>query len=117
MTVIAMLVGSVTTLVVALLVEGLPSFSQTAWLLIAWLAVINTAFAYTLWAQSQRSLRAVESSVLSDLTVIQVALLGWVVLGEELDVAQIVGIGLALSGVVVVQIAPVWQARSSMSGG
>lgn len=117
MTVIAMLVGSVTTIVVALLLEGVPSFSVSAWLLIAWLAVINTALAYTLWAQSQRSLRAVESSVLSDLTVIQVALLGWVVLGEELDVAQIVGIGLALGGVVIVQIAPVRRARSSLSGG
>lgn len=107
MTAIAMLVGAGATLVIALLVEGVPSFSPTAWLLIAWLAVINTALTYTLWAQSQRSLRAVESSVLGDLTVIQVALLGWVVLGEGLDLAQMVGIALALGGVVIVQLAPV----------
>jgi drug/metabolite transporter (DMT)-like permease len=74
--------------------------------------VNNTALTYTLWAQSQRSLRAVESSVLGDLTVVQVALLGWVVLGEGLHFAQIAGIVLALAGVVVVQIAPMLQARS-----
>jgi len=115
MTAIAMLVGAAGTLMIALLTEGVPSFSPTAWLLIVWLAVINTALTYTLWAQSQRSLRAVESSVLGDLTVVQIALLGWVVLGEGLDFAQIVGIVLALSGVVLVQIAPVLR-RPSRSG-
>ncbi len=91
MTAIAMLFGAAMTLVLALLGEGVPTFSLTAWLLIVWLAVINTALTYTLWAESQRSLRAVESSVLGDLTIVQIALLGWVVLGEGLDIAQIVG--------------------------
>jgi drug/metabolite transporter (DMT)-like permease len=112
MTAMAMLCGAAMTLVLALLVEGVPAFSPTAWLLIIWLAVVNTALTYTLWAQSQRSLRAVESSVLGDLTVVQIALLGWVVLGEGLDIAQIVGIVLAMGGVVLVQIAPVMRARS-----
>jgi probable blue pigment (indigoidine) exporter len=106
MTAIAMLVGAGMTFLLALLLEGVPSYSPAAWLLIVWLAVINTALTYTLWAQSQRSLRAVESSVLGDLTVIQVAVLGWIVLGEALDPAQMVGLGLALSGVVIVQLAP-----------
>lgn len=108
MTAIAMLVGASMTLAIALLFEGVPTFSPTAWVLIVWLAVVNTALTYTLWAQSQRSLRAVESSVLGDLTVIQVALLGWVVLGEHLDSAQVVGLVVALSGVVIVQVAPVF---------
>jgi drug/metabolite transporter (DMT)-like permease len=107
MTAIAMIVGSLATLALALVIEGVPSFSPTAWLLILWLAAVNTAFAYTLWAQSQRTLRAVESSVLGDLTVMLVALLGWVVLGEGLGLTQILGIALALAGVVVVQVAPV----------
>mgnify|MGYP002063821584 FL=1 len=117
MTAIAMLVGAAATLVIALLVEGVPSFSPTAWLLIAWLAVVNTALTYTLWAQSQRSLRAVESSVLGDLTVIQVALLGWVVLGEGLDLAQMAGIALAVGGVIIVQLAPVLAARPARLAG
>ena len=112
MTAIAMLVGAGMTFVLALVFEGVPSFSPSAWLLIVWLAVINTALTYTLWAQSQRSLRAVESSVLGDLTVIQIAVLGWIVLGEGLDLAQIVGLVLALSGVVIVQVAPWLRPRS-----
>jgi drug/metabolite transporter (DMT)-like permease len=112
MTAVAMLVGAAATIVLALVIEGVPVFSPTAWLLIVWLAVINTALTYTLWAQSQRSLRAVESSVLGDLTIVQVALLGWMVLGESLHLAQIVGIALALAGVFVVQVGPVLGARS-----
>jgi len=115
MTAIAMIVGSLATLTLAFVIEGVPSFSPTAWLLILWLAAVNTALAYTLWAQSQRTLRAVESSVLGDLTVMLVALLGWVVLGEGLGIAQILGIALALAGVVVVQIAPVLK-QSSLPG-
>ena len=112
MTAIAMPVGAGVMMLVALLVEGVPAFSLTAWVLIVWLAVINTALTYTLWAQTQRSLRAVESSVLGDLTVIGVAILGWVVLGEGLGIAQIAGIAIALTGVVVVKVAPVLAARS-----
>ena len=111
MTAIALLVGSGATLVLALVTEGIPSFSLSAWALIVWLAVINTALTYVLWAQSQRSLRAVESSVLGDLTVVQIPLLGWIVLGEGLGLEQVVGIALAVGGVVVVQIAPVLRVR------
>ena len=107
MTAIAMAAGAAATLVLAFVVEGVPSFSATAWLLVLWLAAVNTALTYTLWAQSQQTLRAIESSVLGNLTVMQVALLGWVVLGEGLGVAQILGIALAVTGVVVVQVAPV----------
>ena len=112
MTAIAVLFGAAATLAIALVLEGIPSFSPTAWLLITWLALVNTALTYTLWAQSQRSLRAVESSVLGDLTVIGVALLGWIVLDERLSVEQVVGIVMALCGVVIVQLAPVWWVRS-----
>jgi drug/metabolite transporter (DMT)-like permease len=106
LTALAMLVGGFATLILALVFEGIPTFSARAWLLILWLAAVNTALAYTLWTQSQRSLRAVESSVLGDLTVIQIALLGWLVLGESLDAGQVAGMLLALFGVAVVQLAP-----------
>lgn len=111
LTAMAMLAGGFTTLVLALILEGIPTFSPRAWLLIIWLAAVNTALAYTLWTQSQRSLRAVESSVLGDLTVIQIALLGWIVLGEALDLGQVIGLSLALFGVVVVQLAPILGRR------
>jgi drug/metabolite transporter (DMT)-like permease len=113
LTAVAMVTGAAATLALAFVIEGVPSFSLKVWLLILWLAVVNTALAYTLWAQSQRTLRAVESSVLGDLTVPFVALLGWVVLDEALGIAQIVGIALALTGVVIVQVAPTLRRRSA----
>jgi drug/metabolite transporter (DMT)-like permease len=112
LTALAMVVGGFATLILALIVEGIPAFSARAWLLIIWLAAVNTALTYTLWTQSQRSLRAVESSVLGDLTVILIALLGWIVLGEALDLGQVLGLLLVLSGVVIVQFVPIWRRRT-----
>jgi probable blue pigment (indigoidine) exporter len=113
LTALAMTVGGFTTLALAVFVEGVPTFSLRAWLLIIWLAAINTALTYTLWTQTQRTLRAVESSVLADLTVFLIALLGWVVLGEALGPAQIAGLLLAVAGVFLVQLAPVLRGRGS----
>jgi drug/metabolite transporter (DMT)-like permease len=112
LTAMAMVVGASATLILAFAIEGVPSFSVEAWLLIIWMAAINTALAYTLWAQTQRTLRAVESSVLRDMTLVQTALLGWVVLGETLDLAQVLGLALALGGVALVQLAPVLRGPS-----
>lgn len=111
LTALAMAVGGPALLGLGLVVEGVPSFSPRAWLLILWLAAVNTALTYTLWAQAQRALRAVEASVLGDLTVVLVAILGWLVLGETLDVPGIVGLSLALTGVLLVQLAPVLRGR------
>ncbi len=105
-TAVAMTVGGLATLALAIAVEGIPSFGLRAWLLIIWLAAVNTALTYTLWTQTQRTLRSVESSVFGDLTVILIALLGWVVLGESLDLVQIAGLLLAVAGVFLVQLAP-----------
>lgn len=106
LTALAMLVGGPALLLLGLAAEGVPSFSPSAWLLILWLAVVNTALTYTLWTQTQRTLRAVEASVLGDLTVILVAALGWLVLDEQLDAGRIVGLAVALAGIALVQLAP-----------
>ncbi len=111
MTAMAMAVGAAATLILALVVEGVPTFSLKAWLLILWMAAVNTAFAYTLWAQSQRGLKAVESSVLGDMTTVQIALLGWILLSEALDLTQVLGLALALAGVALVQVAPSLRSR------
>jgi drug/metabolite transporter (DMT)-like permease len=116
LTALAMSVGGVATLILALVLEGVPSFSQRAWLLIIWLAAVNTALTYTLWTQTQRTLRAVESSVLGDLVVILIAVLGWVVLDESLEPVQIAGLIIAVIGVAVVQLAPVLRHRRPQSG-
>ena len=111
MTSLAMLVGAGTTLAIAIVTEGVPSFSLTAWGLILWMAAVNTALTYTLWAQTQRRLRAVEASVLGDLTIIMIAILGWLVLDETLTLIEVAGIALVLAGVVLVQLTPILRGR------
>jgi drug/metabolite transporter (DMT)-like permease len=113
LTAVAMTVGGFTTLALALAFEGVPTFSTRAWLLIIWLAAINTALTYTLWTHTQRTLRAVEASVLGDLTVILIAVMGWLVLEESLGPIQIGGLLLAVAGVFLVQLAPVLRGRRS----
>jgi drug/metabolite transporter (DMT)-like permease len=109
----AMLAGGLFSLAVGLVVEGLPRLTVQGWILITWMAAINTAMAYTLWAQVQRTLRAVEASVLGDVTVLLTALLGWLVLGEALGLLEITGLALVVVGVVIVQATPVLRARAA----
>jgi len=116
LTAIAMICGGIFTLVFGLIVEGIPELSLRAWMLIAWMAVVNTALAYTLWTQVQRTLRAVEASVLGDVTVLMTALLGWLVLGETLGALEIAGLVLAVVGVLIVQLAPMVRGRRLPAG-
>ena len=59
-TVISMGIGAVILLAVGLATQGLPALSAKSWLLIVWLAVVNTALAFTLWNHSLRVLSAME---------------------------------------------------------
>lgn len=65
MTVISMGIGSSVLLAAGLLSQGLPRLVLQSWLIIGWLAVVNTAFAFTLWNHTLRTLSALESPALS----------------------------------------------------
>jgi drug/metabolite transporter (DMT)-like permease len=66
--------------------------------------VVNTAFAFTLWNSTLRTLSAVESSILNSLMMPQIAILAVVFLGEGLTIKEIVGLILIFAGVIVVQL-------------
>jgi drug/metabolite transporter (DMT)-like permease len=104
LTAVSMLVGAIVLLVVGLALEGLPSLPLEAWLIIGWLALVNTAFAFALWNHTLRTLTAVESSVLNNLMLIQIAVLAWVFLGEALDARQLAGLAIAFAGIAAVQV-------------
>jgi len=91
-------------LVGGIAVQGLPRLSAVHWAIIAWLAVVNTAFAFTLWNRTLRTLSAMESSILNNTMMFQIAVLAWLFLGEELGWAQVVGMVLAGAGTLVVQV-------------
>jgi drug/metabolite transporter (DMT)-like permease len=113
LTALSMAVGSVLLLGVGVWLEGWPRLDLAGWLIVGWLAAVNTAFAFTLYNRTLRVLTAVESSVIVNLLLVMVAAMAWTFLGEALDVRQIAGLGLATVGVLVVQIAPRWERRAA----
>jgi drug/metabolite transporter (DMT)-like permease len=109
LTAVSMAVGAVILLGAGLLLEPLPTLSMDVWLIIGWLALVNTAFAFTLWNYTLRTLTAVEASVMNNLMLVQIALLAWLFLGEQLDGRQLLGLAIAFAGVLAVQLAGVFR--------
>ena len=107
----SMAVGAVALLAVGVAIEGVPRPDLQGWLIIGWLAVVNTAFAFTLWNHTLRTLTAVESSVVNNTMTIQIAMLAVVFLSERLEPIQLIGLLLAAAGAAVVQVAPVLRRR------
>lgn len=103
-TVASMGVGSVVLLGTGIAVQGLPALDARGWLIIVWLALVNTAFAFTLWNHTQRTLPAVETSIINNTMLIQIAVLAWVFLGEALSAREIGGLALAATGTLLVQL-------------
>lgn len=103
-TAFSMAVGGALLLLAGGLGQGLPRLGVREVVIVAWLAVVNTALAFTLWNRSLQTLTAVESSVLNGTMLIQIAVLAWVVLGERLDGRQIAGLAVAAAGALLVQL-------------
>lgn len=103
-TVISMGVGSVILLAAGIIFQGLPPLSFINIIYLLWLAVINTAFAFTLWNLTLRSLTAIESSIINGTMLIQIAVLAWFFLGESISAREFAGMLIAGSGAVLVQL-------------
>ena len=103
-TTISMGVGGLMLLVAGVSTQGLGQISLNHWLIIGWLAIVNTAFAFTLWNASLQKLTATESSVINGTMLPQIAILAWLFLGEPLTGKQIAGMLLAAIGILVVQL-------------
>lgn len=104
MTVVSMGVGSTVLLVGGLAVEGMPSMSLANWLTIFWLSVANTSFTFVLWNRTLRTLTAVESSIMANAMVVEIAVLAWLFLGEQLTILGGAGLGLVILGTLIVQL-------------
>jgi drug/metabolite transporter (DMT)-like permease len=103
-TVVSMGIGSILLLLGGVSVQGLPALKPSSWAIVAWLAVVNTAFAFTLWNRTLQVLSAVESSIINSTMMIQIACLAWMFLGETLTPQKIAGLVLAAAGAVLVQL-------------
>ncbi|MBI9107695.1 MAG: EamA family transporter [Spirochaetales bacterium] len=103
-TVVSMGIGSVILTSAGIIRDGFPRLSPSSWLALIWLAAVNTAFAFTLWNRTLRTLTAMESSVINGTMLIQIAVLAWFFLGEELTAFKIAGMVVASAGAVLVQL-------------
>ena len=73
-------------------------------MIIAWLAVVNTALAFTLWNLSLRHLDAGESAVINNTMMLQIALLGWIFLDEAPTALQWLGLVVVSAGIAISQL-------------
>jgi drug/metabolite transporter (DMT)-like permease len=102
-TTVSMTIGAVVLLAAGAGAEGWPVLSGQAVAIIAWLAIVNTAVAFTLWNFSLRHLTAGQSSVVNNAMLPQIGLLGWVFFGEAPGPWQWAGMFLVSAGVVIGQ--------------
>lgn len=103
-TVISMGIGSMILVISGIVIQGLPPISFLNVLYLLWLAVINTAFAFTIWNFTLRTLSAIESSIINGTMLIQIAILAWIFLGEEITLREGIGMIIAASGALLVQL-------------
>lgn len=90
-------------LLLALPLEGIPRFSAAGWGIVLWLAIVNTAFAYMLYNHSLQVLTALEINMIFNLSPLGTAVISWFLLGERLNLTQIMGMVTVIAGVAVVQ--------------
>jgi len=103
-TFVSMGIGSALLLATGLTVQGWVPPGPEQWTIIVWLAVVNTAFSFTMWNRSLQTLTAVEASVINSTMLPQTAIVAALVVGEALNVTQIAGLALVVLGTFVVQL-------------
>jgi len=103
-TVISMGSGSIVLLVTGLCVEDIPAIDVEGWVIIIWLAVVNTAFAFTLMNHTLRTLTALESSIINSTMLIWIPIFAVLFLEESITGNEIIGLILAGIGTLIVQM-------------
>jgi drug/metabolite transporter (DMT)-like permease len=101
---LSMGVGSSLMLLTRWFTEPRIALSGTNLLITLWLAVVNTAFAFTIWNYTQQTLKAMESSMINGAMIIFVVIGATIFLGEKLDVKGFIGLFVAGIGAVLVQL-------------
>ena len=84
--------------------SGVPAIPRHAWGIVVWLAVGNTAFAFTLWNRTLRTLSAMESSIVNDTMIIQILVLAVLFLEESLSGREILDLAIVVVGTLPVHL-------------
>jgi len=97
-------IGAVVLLAVGIVIQGLPAIDLTGWAIIAWLALVNTAVAFTLWNYTLQTLSATESSIVNGTMLIWIPILAVVFLDEQVTSKELLGLVAAGLGTLIVQL-------------
>lgn len=111
-TAVSMAAGAAAILTTGVVAQGWPEMTPRAWAIVGWLAVVNTALAFWLWNRAQAVLGALETSLINNTMLIQIAVLAVIFLGERLSAMQVAGLTLAGAGVLYVQLARMRAVRA-----
>jgi drug/metabolite transporter (DMT)-like permease len=103
-TTISMGVGSLLLLAVGVGTQGMPAVSPRAWVILTWLAVVNTAVAFTLWNVTLQTLSATESSIINGTMIIWIPVLAVLFLGETVSTVEFYGLAATAVGTLIVQL-------------
>lgn len=104
LTLFSMVFGAILLLVAAMLVEHPPTMIAHGWIITLWLSLVNTALAFLLWNHALGRVEAFKLSILQNTMLIQIAILAWVFLAEELTLMKLVAMGMVFIGVLLVQV-------------
>ena len=105
-TVISMGTGAIILLIFGFIIEGFSVISPSGWVVITWLAIVNTALAFNMWNKTLEILTAVESSIINSTMLIQISLLAVFFLDEHLGVQNVLGLVVASAGILMVNLWP-----------
>jgi len=104
LTLFPMTFGAILLLVAATLVEQPPTMTAYGWIITLWLSLVNTALAFLLWNHALERVEAFKLSILQNTMLIQIAILAWAFLGEELTLMKLMAMGMVFIGVLLVQV-------------
>ena len=103
-TAMSMGVGASVLLLTGIVIQGFPAITIQGWVIIGWLAVVNTAFAFTLWNVTLRTISATESSIINGTMLIWIPILAVIFLDERVNAKEILGLVIAGIGTLIVQL-------------
>jgi drug/metabolite transporter (DMT)-like permease len=103
-TVVSMGIGAAALLGAGVGLQGLPKIGLQSWAIVAWLAVVNTAFAFTLWNHTLQTLSATESTVINGTMLIWIPVLAVLFLGERITGKEAAGLVVVGIGTLFVQL-------------
>lgn len=104
LTAMPLAVGGAGLLIAGVCVEGMPRLTTQGVVIVAWLALVNTAIAYLLYNHALQRLTALQMNLLLNLSPFVTAALASVLLAERISPLQLVGMVVATLGVAQAQL-------------